>query len=81
MAKLVHVRSILSDVAFSVSVSVPITHSPCFIMKSESGSAIHSPILLGVILIKHLANVSKNVAGIIKNRLKFYLIVNSYSVE
>ena len=81
MAKLVHVLSILSDVAFSLSVSVPPTHSPCLIMKSESGSAIHSPILLGVILIKHLANVSRNVAVFIKNGLKISLIISLYSVE
>ena len=66
MAKFVHVLSILSDVAFSLSVSVAPTHSPCLTIKSESGSAIHSPILLGVTIgktsITHLAKVPRNVA-------------------
>ena len=79
MAKFVHVLSILSDVAFSLSVSVAPTHSPCFTIKSESGSAIHFPILSGVIngitLTKHLAKVSRNVAVVEKKHLISLLMV------
>ena len=54
----------LSDVVFSSSVSSPVTHSPCFIIKSESGSAIHFPILSGINNdgTTQPANVLKNVA-------------------